>query len=83
MTRTDIESILSDGTKDTKYIIIYRSCSSINGIGLFPVVAKKKEIHVGYHIQQINLSNRKAFDSIEFGRIENIVKYDSSIFGRI
>lgn len=83
MTRTDIESILSDGTKDTKYIIIHRAYNSVNGIDLFPVIAKRKEINIGYYLQQINLSNRKDLKMIDFSRIENIVKYDDCIFGRI
>ena len=82
MTRPDIESILSDGTKDTKYIIIHRAYNSVNGIDLYPVIAKRKDINVGYHLQQINLSNRKDLKMIDFSRIENICKYDDCIFGR-
>lgn len=82
MTRTDIESILSDGTKDTKYIIIYRAYNSVNGIDKYPIVAKKKDIKVGCYIQQINLSNRKDLRMINFSHIENICKYDDCIFGR-
>lgn len=82
MTITDIESILSDGAKDTKYIIIHREYNSVNGIDLHPIVAKKKDIHVGFCIQQITLSNRKELKMIDFSRIENIVKYDDCIFGR-
>jgi hypothetical protein len=83
MTRPDIGSILSDGTKDTKYIIIHRAYNSVNGIDLFPVIAKRKEINIGYYLQQITLSNRKTLVTIHFNRIENIVKYDDCIFGRI
>lgn len=83
MTRPDIESILSDGTKDTKYIIIHRAYNSVNGIDLFPIVAKRKDINVGYYLAQITLSNRKTLVTIQFSRIENIVKYDDCIFGRI
>lgn len=82
MTRPDIESILSDGTKDTKYIIIHRAYNSVNGIDLFPVIAKRKEINIGYYLQQITLSNRKDLKMIDFYRIENICKYDDCIFGR-
>ena len=83
MTRTDIISILSDGDKNTKYIIIHRAYNSVNGIDLYPVVAKKKDILVGWHIQAITFSDKNvAFRSIEFDRIENIVKYDDCIFGR-
>jgi len=83
MTRTDILSILSDGDKNTKYIIIRRAYHSVNGIDLYPIVAKKKDIHVGHYIAQVNLSNRKDLKMIDFSRIENIVKYDDCIFGRI
>ena len=83
MTRPDIESILSDGTKDTKYIIIHRAYNSVNGIDLFPVIAKRKEINIGYYLHQITLSNRKTLVIIHFNRIENIVKYDDCIFGSI
>ena len=83
MTRPDIESILSDGAKDTKYIIIHRAYNSVNDIDLYPIVAKKKDIHVGHYIAQVNLSNRKDLKMIDFSRIENIVKYDDCIFGRI
>lgn len=83
MTRTDIESILSDGSKDAKYIIIHRAYNSVNGIDLFPIVAKRKDINVGYYLAQITLSNRKTLVTIQFSRIENIVKYDDCIFGRI
>lgn len=82
MTRTDIESILSEGSKDTKYIIIHRAYNSVNGIDLFPVVAKRKDINVGYYLAQITLSNRKTLVTIQFSRVENIVKYDDCIFGR-
>lgn len=82
MTRTDILSILSDGDKNTRYIIIRRAYHSVNGIDLYPIVAKKKDIHVGHYIAQVNLSNRKDLKMIDFSRIENIVKYDDCIFGR-
>ena len=82
MTRPDIESILNDGDKDTKYIIIHRAYNSVNGIDLFPVIAKRKEINICYYLQQITLSNRKTLVTIHFNRIENIVKYDDCIFGR-
>lgn len=82
MTRPDIESILSDGAKDTKYIIIHRAYNSVNGIDLYPIVVKKKDIHVGYYIAQVNLSNRKDLKMINFSHIENICKYDDCIFGR-
>lgn len=83
MTRTDILSILSDGDKNTKYIIIRRAYHSVNGITMHPVVAKKKDICVGYHIQAITLSDKNGtFRQIEYDHIENIVKYDDCIFGR-
>lgn len=82
MTRTDILSILSDGDKNTRYIIIRRAYNSVNGIDLYPIVAKKKDIHVGHYIAQVNLSNRKDLKMIDFYHIENIVKYDDCIFGR-
>ena len=83
MTRTDILSILSDGDKNTRYIIIRRANNSVNGIDLYPIVAKKKDICVGWHIQGITLSDKKGnLRTIEFDRIENIVKYDDCIFGR-
>lgn len=82
MTRTDILSILSDGDKNTKYIIIYRADNSVNGIDLYPVVAKKKDVCIGWHIQGITLSDKKNFRTLEFDHIENIVKYDDCIFGR-
>lgn len=82
MTRTDILSILSDGDKNTKYIIIRRAYHSVNGINMHPVVAKKKDICIGCVIQGITLSDKKNFRTIEFDHIENIVKYDDCIFGR-
>lgn len=82
MTRPDIEAILSDGTKDTKYIIIHRAYNSVNGIDMHPVIAKKKDINIGYFLQQITLSNRKTLVILHFNKIENIVKYDDCIFGR-
>jgi hypothetical protein len=83
MTRTDIISILSDGDKNTKYIIIRKAYHSVNGIDLYPVVAKKKDIRVGWHLQVLTLSDKNGtFRQIEFDRIENIVKYDDCIFGR-
>ena len=82
MTRTDILSILSDGDKTTKYIIIRRADNSVNGIDLYPVVAKKKDICIGWHIQGITLSDKEKLRTIEFDHIENIVKYDDCIFGR-
>lgn len=83
MTRTDIESILSDGTKDTKYIIIHRAYNSVNGIDLFPVIAKRKDIRIGHYIQALTLSDKNNFRTINFNRIENIIQYDACIFGRI
>ena len=81
MTRPDIESILIDGMKDTKYIIIYRAYNSVNGIALFPVVAKKKDIHLGCCIPQITLNNNRKLVTIPFIRVENVMKYDDCIFG--
>ena len=82
MTRTDILSFLSDGDKNTRYIIIRRAYNSVNGIDLYPVVVKKKDIHLGIYLQQITLSNRKTLVTLHLNRIENIVKYDDCIFGR-
>ena len=81
MTRTDIESILSDGTKDTKYIIIYRAYNSVNGIDLYPVIAKKKDVKLGYYIPQITLNDNRKLVTIQYDRVENVMKHDDCIFG--
>ena len=82
MTRTDIEAIFEgDDKKDRKYVIIYRAFNSINGNDIFPIIAKRKEINVGFYIGAITLSNKRVMEQIQFSRIISITRCDDCTFG--
>ena len=83
MIRPDIEAIFEcDDNKDTKYVIIYRALNSINGNDIFPIIAKRKEINVGFYLQQITLSNKHLMEQIQFSRIISITRCNGCTFGK-
>lgn len=83
MIRSDIEAILdSDKTRNTKYVIVYKTYNSINGNDTYPIVCKRSEIHLGVHLNCIFLGNKGSGIQIQTSRICCIKKLDDVTFSK-